>query len=157
MDQHKWVSDEDFDRDWSLCQLAPGINLLALIILLGKRERGWPGAFVALLGLLLPSVTLTILLTAGYLQIRSTPWMLAGLRGAVPASVGLGTYTAIQMAKTPWRQSRTEGLGSTFVTVAILLGSFLAIAKFGLSAPVVLVISGGVGAAASMWRARSLV
>ena len=42
-------------RDYALSQIAPGINLLKLTILTGKRLRGRSGLIVSLLGLLVPS------------------------------------------------------------------------------------------------------
>ena len=46
--KHEWISEDRFLRDWALCQLAPGINLVALSILIGKRTRGGPGVLISL-------------------------------------------------------------------------------------------------------------
>src|SRR5580658_9554072 len=71
--KHEWITEERFLRDWSLCQLAPGINLVALSILIGKRTRGGLGVLISLSGLLLPSFLLTVLLTAAYSRYLHTP------------------------------------------------------------------------------------
>src|SRR5579862_1356684 len=60
--KNEWITEERFLRDWSLCQLAPGINLIALSILIGKRTMGGLGVLISLGGMLLPSAFLTILL-----------------------------------------------------------------------------------------------
>src|SRR5438094_7868654 len=65
VDRYGWLSEAEFTREWTLCQLAPGINLLALAILIGRRLGGARGVALALLGLLLPSVGVTIVMTAG--------------------------------------------------------------------------------------------
>src|SRR5438105_7826591 len=63
VEQYGWLSEAEFTRAWALVQIAPGINLLALTILIGRRTLGAKGIALALLGLLLPSVTVTVLLT----------------------------------------------------------------------------------------------
>lgn len=90
VERRGWMSPADFARAWAICQIAPGINLLGLTILIGWRLRRASGAAIALLGLLLPSVTLTALLTAIYASFRDEPRADAALRGVVPATVGLG-------------------------------------------------------------------
>ncbi len=99
VDEQQWVSSEEFGRFWGLVQLAPGINLLALTILLGRRAAGARGIGLALAGLLLPSVVLTVLLTAIYAQIQHFALVQSALRGIVPAVAGLGLLTAWQIAR----------------------------------------------------------
>src|SRR5579872_5446806 len=64
VDQHHWLTDELFTRDWAICQVTPGINLIAITILIGRRIASARGILLALIGLLFPSVSITILLTA---------------------------------------------------------------------------------------------
>src|SRR5437764_14486880 len=64
VERYGWLSDAEFTREWTLCQLAPGINLLALAILIGRRTAGARGSALALLGLTLPGVVVTIGVTA---------------------------------------------------------------------------------------------
>ncbi len=99
VDEQRWVSREEFGRFWGLVQLAPGINLLALTVLLGRRTAGVRGIVLALTGLLLPSASLTILLTAVYAHIQHFALVQAALRGIVPAVAGLGLLTAWQIAR----------------------------------------------------------
>ena len=39
-EKHGWVSEDEFINDWALCQICPGINLIAFTILIGKRIAG---------------------------------------------------------------------------------------------------------------------
>src|SRR5579872_4807375 len=50
VEQYGWLSAAEFTRQWGLCQMAPGINLLALVILLGRRVAGMRGIALGLLG-----------------------------------------------------------------------------------------------------------
>src|SRR4051794_7373426 len=52
VERHGWLTDEDFTRYWGICQIAPGINILGLVILIGWRVSGPIGALLSLTGLL---------------------------------------------------------------------------------------------------------
>lgn len=152
VEQQRWISDEEFTRDWAICQVAPGINLLGVTTLIGWRLRGALGIALALLGLLLPSATITIALTALYSSIRDLPAVHAALRGVVPATAGLGLLLALRMARPVLTASGREGRVSLALSCALLLGSGLAMLWHP---PVVgvLWVSGAIGAAAHWWRA----
>jgi len=110
VEQRGWVSEQEFARDLTLCQTAPGMNLLALTNLIGSRLAGAPGVVVSLLGLLLPSVTLTIVITASLRHVQHNPAVQAALRGGViPATVGMGLYTIVRTGHTLLRTSRAAG------------------------------------------------
>src|SRR5438874_10810837 len=89
VERHGWLTDEDLSRYWGICQIAPGINILGLVILIGFRVSGGAGAALALAGLLLPSAAITAALTAVYASIRDLPVIHAAISGIVPATVGL--------------------------------------------------------------------
>jgi len=55
IDRHKWLSIEEFAYFWNLCVLTPGINLIAVTVLIGRKLGGVGGIAVSLAGLLLPS------------------------------------------------------------------------------------------------------
>jgi chromate transporter len=66
IDIHHWMTMEDFTQYWNLCVFTPGINLVALTILIGRKLAGTRGIIASLVGLLLPSAFITCLLTAGF-------------------------------------------------------------------------------------------
>jgi len=127
VEQEKWVTDLEFTQYWSLCQLAPGINLLALTILLGRKAGGFAGVLAAVAGLLLPSVTITIAMTAAYASVRRAAWMQAALHGLLPATIGLGLVAAVQMLRPLAEEARKEGLDTLIVSGAALAGSAAAV------------------------------
>ena len=151
VERRGWVSDEEFTRYWGIVQIAPGINLIGQTVLIGWRVAGAPGVALALAGLLLPSVAITVLLTAGYATVRELPAVGEALRGVVPATVGLGLLLMVQMARPPLAASRAEGRASLALSVAVLLGS--ALAAWLTRAPVVAVLWGaGALYALAHWR-----
>jgi chromate transporter len=152
VERRGWLSDDEYARYWGICQIAPGINILGLVILIGWQLSGAAGAALALAGLLLPSAGITILLTALYSRIEQVPLVQAALRGVLPATVGLGLLLAVGMLRPLVLASRKEGRVSLAVTLALLLGSMLAVALT--SAPVVAVLwgTGGLAALANWQR-----
>lgn len=152
VERRGWLSDQEYARYWGICQIAPGINILGLVILIGWQLSGAVGAALALAGLLLPSAAITILLTALYSRIEQVPLVQAALRGVLPATVGLGLLLAFGMLRPLMSASWKEGRISLTVALALLLGSMLAVALT--SAPVVAVLwgTGGLAALANWQR-----
>ena len=154
VEQEQWVAEEEFTRFWSLVQLAPGINLLALTVLIGRKVGGGLGICLALLGLLLPSVGVTVLLTACYTRVQHAPIVHAVLSGVIPAIVGLGLVTAWQIARPPLEQSRRAGRSSVGLSLVLLLGSSLAAWLGHLPVLVILGGAGGLDALLNSWKNR---
>lgn len=126
VEQERWLSDEEFTRDWSLCFIAPGINLLAMTVLLGHRVAGRAGSLIALAGLLLPSVALTVVMAALYRRLQNVGAVQAALEGIIPATVGLGLILAVGMIRPLLATSRREGAASLATSLALLAGSMAA-------------------------------
>src|SRR5213594_224634 len=81
VEQHGWLTDDDFARYWGICQIAPGINILGLVSLIGWRRAGAPGALLSVCGLLLPSAGITVGLTSMYASVREVPVVRAAIAG----------------------------------------------------------------------------
>lgn len=151
VEQQGWLCEAEFTRDWALVQIVPGINLLGLTILIGRKVAGAKGVALALLGLLLPSVTLTILLTALYERIQHLEVVQAALRGVIPATVGLGLLTTLHIARPLMIASFHEGKASFLLSGILLLGSGMVAAWWHWPVILVLCVAGAVSANAS-WR-----
>lgn len=157
VDQRQWLSAAEFTRDWALCQAAPGINLICMTILIGRHVAGIPGAIVAVMGLLLPSVSITIAMTALYATFRDSTLLQAALHGVVPATVGLGLLLSSSMARPLLAASRRESTGNLAVSIALLIGSALAIGIWTLPVILVLCVAGVIGALRAWHYARTKV
>ena len=154
VERHGWITDDDFTRYWGICQIAPGINILGLVILIGFRVAGTLGAVLALSGLLLPSAAITVALTSLYASIREVPLVRAAIAGIVPATVGLGLLLGYTMVRPLLSSARREGRSAAFVAVALLLGSTLAAALTRAPVPAILWGAGGLSAFAEWRRSR---
>ncbi len=139
-----WLSEDEFIRSWALAQIAPGINLVKLTMMVGFRLRGWPGLIVAVGGLLLPSAMVTVLMTAGFTVIRSVPLVQAIMKGVLPAAIGLSLANATQMAQPLFKRAHREGPVRLGTHVLILLASAYLLAALGVSPILILFLAGGV-------------
>jgi chromate transporter len=137
-----WMEEDEFVQAWALAQVSPGINLIKLTVLIGKRLRGWPGLVAAMTGLLVPSALVTVLMTAGFSLIQSQPLVQAAMRGIAPAAIGLTLAMAIQMGMPVLTRARQEGQSRLSSHLLVLAGStFLMAAR--IASPVIVLLLAG--------------
>lgn len=148
--QRAWMTDAEFVRDWALCQVTPGINLLGLTTLIGRRLGGAWGIALALAGLLLPSVGVTVALTASLAHFEHSLVVRHALQGVVPATVGLGGLTAGQMAAPALAAARREGRAMLGIAVVLLAGAAL-LAAVGRVPTLALLCGAGTLGAIAQW------
>ena len=161
VNENGWVTDAEFAHDWAICQVAPGINLIAITVLLGKRIAGWRGIGLCLVGMLLPSVAITVLMTALYSRVRELAVVKQAVSAIIPASVGLGLATALAITRPPLEESRREGSVLFALGFVIIVASAVAVLVYHIAAIYVLLAGGTVSAAASWanaaYRARRAI
>jgi len=137
-----WMTEHEFTRTWALAQVSPGINLIKLTALAGYKLRGWPGLVAAMTGLLLPSGSVTVLMTAGFSLIRNQPQVQAAMRGILPATIGLSLATGFRMARPLMTQARKEGSPRLGAHVAVTLSAGLLMATGQVSPVLILLLAG---------------
>lgn len=147
MDKRPWLTQEEFNRLWSLCLMTPGINIIAVTILIGRKLGGFWGIVASLVGLLLPSATITCLLTAGFLAVETSRIVQAMLQGVIPATGGIMLLVGVRFAVPLLKQGRVDGLLKLGVCLVIIAGVALTIIVFKLSIPLVLLGAALVGIA----------
>src|SRR4030088_1691972 len=54
VEQHRWMTAEEFNETYALCHFLPGPNIVNLSVVFGSRFRGIAGGIAALAGLLAP-------------------------------------------------------------------------------------------------------
>jgi chromate transporter len=143
-----WVNEGEFVHDWALAQIAPGINLVKLTILITYKLHGGMGVAAGMAGLLLPSALITVGMTAGFNAIRDQPVIQAMMHGVLPATIGLSVAMAVQMAQPLFNHTREEGIPRLFIQSFILVTAALLLAILNLSPVIILVLAGVIGALA---------
>ena len=98
--RYEWVTAREFVDGYTLSQLTPGPNML-VVVFVGYRAYGVPGACLAGLAMFLPTSSLTALVARRWERVRAHPWALAGERALAPVGIGLmaaGVYTLARSA-----------------------------------------------------------
>lgn len=152
--RHRIFTPAEWSEAWGLCQIAPGMNLIALDALVGARLAGPAGVVASLAGMLLPSVAITVLVTALYSRLAAVPAINAGMHGIIAASVGLALVNAIRIGRPALIASwRFGGWARIVVTALPPVAATLILVT---NVPIYgLLVAGGLLVAASTWRASS--
>jgi chromate transporter len=87
--RRRWMTEEEFLSGLALCQVMPGINVTNLIVYIGQRVRGIPGACVGLVGLIIGPFFVVIGLVLVYERIAGLAWLQAAFDGMAAAAIGL--------------------------------------------------------------------
>ena len=105
VEQHHWMTNEQFSASVAIAQAAPGPNLL-FVAVLGWGIGGLFGMCVTMTGIMLPSTTLTYFAARWGEARRSTRGVQAFVAGMAPLTVGLVLSTGFILGKpaygNPW-------------------------------------------------------
>jgi chromate transporter len=127
VEQRGWLTPEDFALAFSLARVTPGTNVIAFCAAAGARIMGLRGALAGALAETVPSAILAILMTQGYETWRTNAWVKAAVAGTI-AAVAAMMWASIWYIVKP----HFTGLYSALRGLAIMLGAFAAVWKFGL-------------------------
>src|ERR1700731_2737694 len=89
VDQHKWMTAEEFNETFALCHFLPGPNIVNLSVVFGSRFRGIAGGLAAFTGLIGPPVVIVTILAALYAHFGEVQALRRVLAGVSCAAVGL--------------------------------------------------------------------
>jgi chromate transporter len=132
VERERWMSPREFGEAWALSQLSPGIHLVALAGLVGRRAAGWRGVVAAVGGMMIPAAAITVALTAAYALIAASPIARAALAGVAPVTGGMTIATAALLVRTTARRSRAHAAIDVGVCLASLGAAvFLGIPTLG--------------------------
>jgi chromate transporter len=133
---HGWLTEEQFLEAIAASSALPGPIAVKMSVLVGSQVAGVPGALAALVGVVVPAVTLISLLTGLLMQFRSAPAVSGAMKAVQPAVIGLLAWTVVSLAP--------EGIRSW--TGALLAGGALAALALKVHPAVVIVAAMGIGA-----------
>src|SRR3954453_14996760 len=97
VDEHRWMTAEDFNETFALCHFLPGPNVVNLSFVFGSRLRGIPGGIAAFAGLLGPPMLLVTTLAAIYGHFGQVDALRRGLAGVSCVAVGLLASVVFRM------------------------------------------------------------
>jgi chromate transporter len=115
--QFHWMGDKQFRDIYSLGQVAPGPNML-MVLVIGYRLAGAAGAMVVGTAFFLPDCILTFFANRLWSRLSESRWRTALQRGLAPVSIGLmlsGTYALGRLSIT-----NVMGMAIALLTFGIL-------------------------------------
>jgi chromate transporter len=132
-----WLTDKQFRDIYSLGQVAPGPNML-MVLVIGYRMAGALGALAVGIGFFVPDCILTLVVNRWWEHLQS-PWRVSVQRGMAPVAIGLmlsGTWAIARLAVFGAITINFEAMALALAVFAILLWRHVN--------PGVLVVVGGV-------------
>jgi chromate transporter len=134
VDQHRWMTAEEFNETFALCHFLPGPNVVNLSVVFGSRFRGIAGGLAAFAGLLGPPVVIVTILAALYARFGEIDALRRILAGVSCAAVGLLLSVICRMIL-PLIRKRD------LVALALLALVFTAVGVLRLPLPTVLLVA----------------
>jgi chromate transporter len=134
VEQHRWMTAEEFNETFALCHFLPGPNIVNLTVVFGSRFRGIPGSIAAFAALIGPPVVLVTLLAALYAHFGEIDALRRILAGVACAAVGLLISTVLRMMMPLIRKRDLLGL-------VVMAAVFVAIGLARLPLPAVLSVA----------------
>src|ERR1043165_5210403 len=89
VEQHRWMTADEFNETFALCHFLPGPNIVNLSMVFGARLRGIAGGIAAFAGLLLPPTLIMTVLAIVYARFGNVEVLSRILAGISCAAVGL--------------------------------------------------------------------
>jgi len=97
VDQHRWMTADEFTETYALCHFLPGPNIVNFSMVFGSRIRGIAGGIAAFAGLLAPPTIIITVLAALYARYGEVDTLRRILAGVSCAAVGLLIATVLRM------------------------------------------------------------
>jgi chromate transporter len=117
--EHPWITDTQFTASIAIAQAAPGPNIL-FVAVIGWNVAGPLGTLATMVGILLPSTTLTLVAARWGAQRRETRGMRAFTTGMTPITIGLLVATGWILAQ-PYLVAGEHWLGALGLIVACVV------------------------------------
>jgi chromate transporter len=134
VDQHRWMTAEEFNETFALCHFLPGPNIVNLSVVFGSRFRGVAGGIAAFAGLIGPPMVIATILAALYARYGEIDALRRTLAGVSCAAVGLLIAVVFKMMMPLIKKRDAVGL-------VALVGVFIAIGLLRLPLQAVLLVA----------------
>jgi chromate transporter len=147
VEEHRWMSAEEFSETYALCHFLPGPNIVNLSVVFGSRFRGIAGGVAAFAGLVGPPMALVIALAALYAHFGEVDALRRSLAGVSCTAAGL-LISAVFRMMTPLVKKRA------ILLLLVMVAVFVAIGLLRLPLPWVLLIAAPISIAISYAQKR---
>lgn len=141
-DRYHLIDKDKVLEYFAIGQAIPGVISLNAGIMIGRDICGWPGAFAAALGTILPAFFGMLIVTLAYSFINELQWIKGSINGIRAASIAIIMNNAISIAKR----------GNHKWEFILMIFSFIAVFIFDVSILSVILLSGLFGISLIMFN-----
>ena len=134
VEQHRWMTADEFNETFALCHFLPGPNIVNLSVVFGARFAGLAGGIAAFAGLIGPPVVIVTVLGVLYAHFGQVDALRRILAGVSCAAVGLLISVVFRMML-PLVKRRD------LVALVVMIAVFIAIGLARLPLPAVLLVA----------------
>jgi chromate transporter len=134
VEQHRWMTADEFNETYALCHFLPGPNIVNLTLVFGSRFRGIAGGIAAFAGLMGPPMIVATILAALYARFGEIDALRRILAGVSCAAIGLLIANILRMMMPLLKRRDLVG----FVLMAAV---FIAVGLLRLPLPAVLLVA----------------
>jgi chromate transporter len=134
VEQHRWMTADEFNETFALCHFLPGPNIVNLSVVFGARFAGLAGGIAAFAGLIGPPVVIVTSLGVLYAHFGQVEALRRVLAGISCAAVGLLISVVFRMLL-PLVKRRD------LVALVVMIAVFIAIGLARLPLPAVLLVA----------------
>ncbi|MGV7214227.1 chromate transporter [Bradyrhizobium sp. UFLA05-112] len=123
VDDHRWMTADEFNETFALCHFLPGPNIVNLSMVFGSRLRGLAGGVAAFAGLLVPPTLIMTALAVLYAHFGELEVLRRTLAGVSCAAVGLLIAVVFRMMTPLLKRADAIALvlmAAVFVAIGVL-------------------------------------
>lgn len=99
IDKKHWFEKDDFWDQFAIAQSMPGPFSLNTAVFVGYKMRGVLGAFVSVLGIIIPSFVIILLIAMYLTDFSSNPVVESAFKGIRPAVIALIAVPCVTLFK----------------------------------------------------------
>ena len=121
VDEHRWMTAEEFNETYALCHFLPGPNVVNLSVVFGARFRGVIGGIAAFAGLIGPPMVIVTIVGALYMRYGEIDALRRILTGVTCGAIGLLIAAVFRMMR-PLLKRRDIAALAIMVLVFVAIG-----------------------------------
>lgn len=138
---HGWMNTSEISDIIVIAEMTPGPVGVNCATFAGIRAAGIPGAIAANLGILVPTLTLTLVAAIFFEKFKDSPLMRRILTGVRPACIGLICAVIVTLSMSNY----IVNAGISWAAIGIGAVMIVALSVWKLSVPVVIIASAVLG------------
>ena len=131
------IARGEFMALYGLARLVPSGSMTALAVAIGYRYQGLVGSIAVLVAMILPSFTLTVLLTIAYGLLAGSAALRVINLTLMPAALALVVVSSFRLGSEFFKPS---------IELLLVIGGGVGVLAFGLNPPLLLIAGGLIGA-----------